>query len=125
MLLTYNEFTKLVMKNRKINDQEITKIAEGRVWTGAQSLENRLSDQIGGIIDTIEYAAITNKLDTYSIISYPLPEDIFSKLSKISNIKYNIELVNNKYLKNIIQLSSFYKENGNTPAYLLPFFDIP
>lgn len=125
MLLTYNEFTDLVMKNRKINNNDISKIAEGRVWTGMQSLDKKLTDQTGGIIDTIEYAAITNKLDSYLVVSYPKPEDFFSRISKMSNIKYNIELLNNKYLKNIIQLSLFCKDNNNKPAYLFPFFDIP
>jgi ClpP class serine protease len=125
MLLTYNEFTTHVMNNRKINNQEISMIAEGRIWTGKQSLDKKLADQIGGIIDTIDYASITSKLDNYTIDSYPKPVNYFNKFFNLFNVQYNVELFDKKNLKNLIQLSIFYKENGNKPAYLLPFIDIP
>ncbi len=125
MLLTYNEFTSHLMNNRSISNQEIPLLAEGRVWTGIQSLNNRLSDQIGGLIDTIDYAVITNKLDNFTIDSYPKPASIISKFFNLFNVQYNIELYDKKNLKNLIQLSTFYKENGYKPAYLMPFIDIP
>lgn len=125
MLLTYNEFTSHVMNNRKISNQDISMIAEGRIWTGIQSIDKKLSDQIGGINDAIEYAAITNKLENYTIESYPKPAGFFNKFFSLFNIRYNIEIYDNKSLRNFIQLSTFYKENGNKPAYLLPFIDIP
>ncbi len=125
MLLIYNEFIDHVMENRKIDNQEISKLAEGRIWTGKQAIEKNLSDQIGGIMDTINYTAITNKLDTYSIVSYPKAEDFLSKLSKMSNIQSKLEFNNNIYLKKIIDLHSFYKKNGNNPAFLMPFYEIP
>ena len=40
----YSEFTGHVIKERKISENDITKIAEGRVWTGEQALKNKLVD---------------------------------------------------------------------------------
>jgi protease-4 len=49
-------FLKKVAESRGKSPEEIRKLAEGRVWTGAQALENGLVDQIGGLVQAIERA---------------------------------------------------------------------
>ena len=49
-------FLKKVANSRGKSPEEIRKLAEGRVWTGAQALENGLLDQIGGLVQAVERA---------------------------------------------------------------------
>ena len=49
-------FLKKVAQSRGKSPEEIRKLAEGRVWTGAQALENGLLDQVGGLVQAVERA---------------------------------------------------------------------
>ena len=49
-------FLKKVAQSRKKSLEEVRKLAEGRVWTGAQALENGLLDQVGGLVQAVERA---------------------------------------------------------------------
>ena len=49
-------FLKKVAESRKKSPEEVRKLAEGRVWTGAQALENGLLDQMGGLVQAVERA---------------------------------------------------------------------
>ena len=49
-------FLKKVAESRRKSPEEVRKLAEGRVWTGAQALENGLLDQMGGLIQAVERA---------------------------------------------------------------------
>jgi protease-4 len=49
-------FLKKVAESRSKSTEEVRKLAEGRVWTGAQALENGLLDQIGGLVQAVERA---------------------------------------------------------------------
>lgn len=47
VLDSYAWFKGLVKERRKLNDDELTKVADGRVFTGRQSVPLRLVDQLG------------------------------------------------------------------------------
>ena len=49
-------FLKKVAQSRGKSPEEIHKLAQGRVWTGAQALENGLIDQVGGLVQAVERA---------------------------------------------------------------------
>ena len=49
-------FLKKVAESRNKSPEDIRKLAEGRVWTGAQALENGLLDQMGGLVQAVERA---------------------------------------------------------------------
>ena len=49
-------FLKKVAESRKKSLEAVRKLAEGRVWTGAQALENGLLDQMGGLVQAVERA---------------------------------------------------------------------
>jgi len=49
-------FLKKVAESRKKSVEAVRKLAEGRVWTGAQAVENGLLDQIGGLVQAVEMA---------------------------------------------------------------------
>jgi protease-4 len=83
----YSGFVKAVASNRKMTEEDVEKIAQGRVWTGIEAKNNGLVDRIGGLSDAIlvarELAQIGLK-EGFEVIemtprglfklNYPLPE---------------------------------------------------
>ena len=67
----YTKFTDLVSKGRELPVEYVDQVGQGRVWTGADALENKLVDEIGGLTDAIDYAAICANLDSYRLVEYP------------------------------------------------------
>jgi len=55
--LVYEKFISKVANNRGVTNEEIDKIARGKVWIGSKALEIGLIDEIGGIDRAIELAA--------------------------------------------------------------------
>src|SRR5256884_4484124 len=45
----YNAFLHLVGTARQMSAEELTPIAQGKVWTGRQALERKLVDELGGL----------------------------------------------------------------------------
>jgi protease-4 len=58
----------------------IDEIAGGRVYTGKQALELGLVDKIGGLNQTIEYAANQASLEDYEVRVIPRPKDFITLL---------------------------------------------
>lgn len=72
----YDKFVALVAAGRDMTVPEVDNIAQGRVWSGTDALENGLVDEIGTIEDAISYAAIAVSeagLDDVQIVEYPKP----------------------------------------------------
>jgi len=67
----YTTFVTKVAEGRNMTFDEVDEIAQGRVWTGKQALENGLVDELGGLEDAIKLAASIAEIDQYRIRSYP------------------------------------------------------
>ena len=67
----YTTFVTKVAEGRNMTFEEVDDIAQGRVWTGKQALENGLVDELGGLEDAIKLAASMVEIDEYRIRSYP------------------------------------------------------
>jgi len=52
----YRSFLRKVAQSRGLEEEELAERAEGRVWTGAQALEGRLIDALGGLDAAIDRA---------------------------------------------------------------------
>ena len=68
----YTKFTDLVSKGRDLPVEYVDEIGQGRVWTGADAIENKLVDEKGGILDAISYAAAQAGLCDYRVTEYPV-----------------------------------------------------
>ncbi len=68
---TYADFIQRVVDGRKLDEAHVRKIAEGRVWTGAQALELGLVDSLGNLNNAIQDAAKLAELESYATASYP------------------------------------------------------
>ncbi|MEE1672368.1 signal peptide peptidase SppA [Agarivorans aestuarii] len=69
----YHDFLSLVSTGRGIEMSDMENIAEGRIWTGQDALNNGLVDQLGDLNDAIEYAAELNQLESYQVTTLSPP----------------------------------------------------
>ena len=68
----YNLFLQKVAEYRKLPQEEVQKIAQGRVWSGKEALKNGLIDQIGGLESAIAFAAEKAELgEDWQIAEFP------------------------------------------------------
>lgn len=68
----YETFTTKASEGRNMNIEDLLKIASGRVWTGAQALDNGLVDVLGGFDDAVQLAAEKAGIqDDYKLKYYP------------------------------------------------------
>ncbi|MCC6425495.1 MAG: signal peptide peptidase SppA [Phycisphaerales bacterium] len=74
MTQTYDLFTRRVSAGRK--DIDLSKTAEGRLFTGNKAIELKMADAIGGINDAIEDLAVHLSLKQYHVMDYPGPKGI-------------------------------------------------
>ena len=54
----YNAFITRVSEGRNLTPEQAKEVAKGRAWTGDQAIKNGLVDQIGGLNNAIDDAAI-------------------------------------------------------------------
>ena len=52
----YADFVSRVAQSRGLTEAEVHRVAQGRVWTGAQALEHKLVDRLGGLEDALAEA---------------------------------------------------------------------
>ena len=77
----YELFISRCAEGRGVSGDEIKRVAEGRVWTGADALELGLVDVLGGLDDAIAIAAQKAELtDNYAVAEYPAQKDALTEL---------------------------------------------
>ncbi len=78
----YEIFTSKAAESRGMSQDEIKKIASGRVWTGKQAKENGLVDVLGGYNDALQLAAQKGGVeDDYKVRYYPQPKTFLEQLT--------------------------------------------
>lgn len=78
MTQTYHQFTQRVMTTRTGKIKDIDKVAQGRIFVAPQAKELGLVDEIGGLDETIAYAAKRATLEPgqYDIRVLPAPKTL-------------------------------------------------
>ncbi|HET9570208.1 MAG TPA: signal peptide peptidase SppA [Bacteroidales bacterium] len=76
----YDLFVKRCAEGRKMKDEDIRKIAEGRIWTGTQAKEIGLVDEIGDLNKAIQIAAKLGKVTNYRMVYYPEKKEFLAEL---------------------------------------------
>ena len=79
----YDLFTSRCADGRKMTQDDIKKIAEGRVWRGKDALEIGLVDSLGNIDDAIAKAAQLAGIESYDINYYPEKQDPLEQMLKM------------------------------------------
>lgn len=91
ILITYDLFKQRVAEGRGMTMDEVEEVAQGRVWTGEEALENGLVDELGGLDAALQYAAEQVNLDIYQIKEYPVFEYDLQKILRSYGITQTAE----------------------------------
>jgi protease IV len=83
----YSVFINKVAQGRKLSEQKVVEIAQGRVWSGVAAKKIGLVDEIGGLDAAIKYAASSADLgNNWEVKEYPrlgtLEERLFGQAAK-------------------------------------------
>jgi len=76
---TYDQFAGHVAEGREGID--LSKTAEGRIFTGDRALELKMVDAIGGLDDTMHELAAKIGLDDFEVMEFPGPKSLEDMLS--------------------------------------------
>ena len=76
---SFDRFIKVVSQGRSMKEDEVKKLADGRVYDGSQALENGLVDKIGDLDDAYKDMAKEYNLSDPMLVE---KSDVFSNFSK-------------------------------------------
>src|SRR5262249_26512867 len=83
----YGRFVGAVARGRHMSEDEVDAIGRGRVWTGAQAMERKLADRVGGLYDATREARARAGLgddDRVEVVVLPFePDTLVAKLLKL------------------------------------------
>jgi len=65
------QFIKAVAEGRNLKTEEVRRIADGRIFTGAQAKELKLVDELGGLSDAIALSASLAGIEGEPAVIYP------------------------------------------------------
>lgn len=118
----YDTFTAKAAMGRNMTQDELKKLASGRVWSGAEAYQRGLVDVLGSFNDAVELAATAAGIEEeYMLAYYPKQqstlEELFNQFSsdqeaKVLKSKYGILA---KYVDAIRQLEEFTGVQARLP----------
>ena len=115
----YEQFTSLVAQGRDMTVADVDRIAQGRVWTGAEALEIGLVDEIGTIKDAITYAALSIDgvigLEDVQVVEYPKPQTTLEIL--LETLTGETNAFTGTALEDVAEAFLSVKEDLNGKAY--------
>jgi protease-4 len=76
----YQMFKSRVADGRNLTLEQVENIAQGRVWTGVDALQNGLVDELGGLDLALKYAAEAAEIDNFNIREFPVFEKDLDKM---------------------------------------------
>jgi len=105
---TYAQFIQTISENRNIEIEEIKKFADGRIFTGAQSKQYGLVDEIGSLSDAVDLAAELAEIKGEpSIIELSAKKSFLQKLSGAS-------------IAEILEKAGFAGIHSRIPLWIMP-----
>ncbi|MDQ0208125.1 signal peptide peptidase SppA [Alkalicoccobacillus murimartini] len=67
---SYDEFVRIISDGRDMDENEVRDIADGRIYSGNQALENGLVDDLGDLEDTIGFLSEELGGGEYQVVTY-------------------------------------------------------
>lgn len=89
------QFVEAISLGRKMSTEQVSRLADGRIFSGRQALEVGLVDELGNLQDAIAYAAELTGLGADPSLVYPRPEqkEFLERLLENSLGRFGTELV--------------------------------
>lgn len=117
----YSEFVKKVANGRNKSEDEVEKVAQGRVWSGLDAIKIGLVDVLGGLGDAIEIAQKKANLKEgeFSIVEFPKPQllDLNSLIRP--------SMINTSLSSPLMDLTKFNLNNNGKPIVIMPLDFLP
>ncbi len=111
----YDLFTKRVAEGRKISQDSVKVIGEGRVWVGSSAIGIGLVDEIGSLETALNAMCQKVGLERNDVVSYPFSEaSIWDSFLVGADMQMSInkkDLVMNEALKNILFINRLKSMN--------------
>ncbi|MCF7918623.1 MAG: signal peptide peptidase SppA [Candidatus Cloacimonetes bacterium] len=82
IMQVYDEFKSHVANGRDLTLNEVEDIAQGRVWSSKQALQNGLIDAVGSLDDAVKKAAELASVTGYQVEYYPEPSSLMDYFLK-------------------------------------------
>ncbi|MCG8339177.1 MAG: signal peptide peptidase SppA, partial [Proteobacteria bacterium] len=82
----YESFVARVAKGRKMSVEDVEKVAGGRVWTGRRAVDAGLVDELGGLEDALDHAAVLAGAESrrdLSVVVYPKPKTALEQVLQL------------------------------------------
>ena len=122
----YSTFIKHVAEGRKMSEEQVDSIGQGRVWCGSDALRIGLVDELGGIDKAIDFAAKEAGITEFSIREMPYKKDFLATLLEDFEVETKIskeELINAE-LGEFTQMYNSWKQatNASGVQMRLPYF---
>ena len=113
----YDLFTTRVAQGRNLTKKQVEAVAQGRVWTGADALNNGLVDELGGMELALKYAAEAAEIEEYQIREFPVfKKDLDKMLQKFGLIKTKESILKEElgeaHYKILKEIKSMSKRKG-------------
>lgn len=85
---SYDRFVEVIVEGRGMSEKEVRTLADGRIYDGAQAVENGLVDEIGYQEDALEALQKEYDLEDAEVFSYQAPALSFTSLfsAKVSGL---------------------------------------
>lgn len=98
---SYDRFVEVIVEGRGMPEGEVRNLADGRIYDGAQAVENGLIDEIGYQEDAIKAIQKDYELEDAEIFSYQTPALSFSSLfsAKVSGLFQTNETMKSDLVK--------------------------
>lgn len=112
----YDLFTRRCADGRKMQQNEIKAIGEGRIWTGAHAQKIGLVDELGSLNDAIEKAKKLAKIDDATVMVYPAKtstiESILGSLTESSITDSKMQEALGEYYNVFSEIKNANKKTG-------------
>ena len=89
---TYATFTNKAAEGRDMAIEDLLAVASGRVWSGAQAVENGLVDELGGLDDAVKKAAEMAEVEEYRVLIFPPKVDFIQELINSLNQDVSVRI---------------------------------
>ncbi|MGR3311240.1 MAG: signal peptide peptidase SppA [Candidatus Brocadiales bacterium] len=117
----YMRFVTIISENRGMSVEEIKRLADGRIYTGKQALDNGLVDQLGYMDDAISATKELAGITEAQIIRYQRPwriSDLFSAAASVAlstrKIEINVPYGPSRDFPKLMYIWTGYEQNKAT-----------
>ena len=122
---TYDEFKSRVAEGRGMTPAEVENVAQGRIWSGIDAVENGLVDELGGLNDALAKAAELAQIEDYSTLVFPVQKGLIELM--LEKNFFDVETMINLYLKQsnskifdaVLEEKDFIKMISREPIQLI------